>query len=216
MPATLLDPDRDQARELLAEELAEDQYSRRESVLRLVQDWLGDLFERLLVALPGTPRLSTVLLVLVGLLVLGAVLFAVSGTRRRQRLAERSDGAVLDESGVSAAGYRRRAEEARRREDWDALLLDSFRALAARSLERTVLPDLPGMTAHEVAAALTPVFPGQAGALASAAGRFDVVRYGGGRATREQAEATARLDRDVERTRPAAHPATAAQPGAAR
>jgi hypothetical protein len=108
----------------------------------------------------------------------------------------------VDDKGLSAADYRRRAHASTDRGDWDTALLDSYRALAASAVERTLLTELPGRTAHEVAVSLAPVFPDHADALASAASSFDDVRYGHRRTTKAQAVATTELDAKLLRTTP--------------
>ena len=110
--------------------------------------------------------------------------------------------AAVDDEGLSAADYRDRARASTALGDWDAVLLDGYRAMAASAVERTLLTELPGRTAHEVALALAPVFPDHADALASAASSFDDVRYGHRRTTKAQAMATTELDTELLRTKP--------------
>lgn len=117
-------------------------------------------------------------------------------------LRERPTGAVLEDPHLTARDYRDRAERAWRSGDWDAALLDSYRALAASADERTLLDDVPGRTAHEIALALATPFAEHAPALGDAADRFDDVRYGDRHATREQAERVRSLDSTLARTRP--------------
>ena len=141
--------------------------------------------------------LVVVVLLAVVALVVARLLRAEPSTR-----GGRARKAVLDDEGLSAADYQARAAAARSRGDWDAVLLDSYRALAASAVERTLLTDLPGRTAHEVALALEPLFPAHASPLAASATEFDAVRYGHRRTTQARAVAAADLDTALLASRP--------------
>ncbi len=171
-----LDPDSAQAREWLLSELSTGRYHTRPSLLERLRDWIASLFHLGSGTGPSLPP-GAVWAILVLLLVLvGAILVRV--LRREARTGRRRPDAVLDEPGMTAQAYRRRAEDAAARNDWDTVLLDSYRAIAQSGVERTVLDDLPGRTADEVALVLGPVFPSESAALRSAAVAFDEVRYG--------------------------------------
>lgn len=197
-----LDPDRDEARRWLAEELAQAEYNRPEPIFTRVLNWVLDRLAQLVDLVPGSSGLSQLLLVAVVLLALAALAFALRGRLRQGSLRERSAGAVLEDPHLTARDYRDRSDRAWRAGDWDGALLDSYRAVAASADERTLLDDVPGRTAHEVAVALATPFAEQARALRDAADRFDDVRYGEMHATREQAERVRALDSTLSRTRP--------------
>lgn len=199
----MLDPDRDEARELLQRELAGAEYNTPESFVMRGLRWLLDRLARLIEIIPGSTGLSTLLLGVVLALVGVAVYFAIRGARRSRRLTDRGDQAVLTEAGLTAQDYRARAAAAAREGRWDAVLLDSYRAIAAATDERALLDELPGTTAHEIAVGLRAVFPDHAPALLEAADRFDAVCYGDQHASREEAERVRELDRVLDRTRPA-------------
>jgi hypothetical protein len=93
-------------------------------------------------------------------------------------------------------------------------VLDGVRAVARAAVERVVLDDAPGRTAHEVALALAGPFPGEADALLRAADAFDAVRYGDQRATPDRARDVLALDERLAGTRPARQgaPVAAAEP----
>lgn len=200
---TVLDPERDEARRLLEHELTGAEYNRPESFLVKGLTWILERISGLIDFLPGSNGLSTLLLGVVAGLVAVAVVFAVRGTRRSSRLTAGDPGAVLTEAGLSAEDYRSRAADAARRGDWDTVLLDSYRAIAASTDERALLDEVPGTTAHEIALGLRLPFPDRADDLLGAANGFDAVCYGGRHASREQAEAVRELDRVLVRTRPA-------------
>ncbi len=198
----MLDPDRDEARELLERELARPEYHRPESLLLKGLRWLMDRLNALIDIIPGSTGLSAVLLALLITLVVLAGVFAVRGLRRTRQLTEPGSAPVLEEPGLSAADYRQRAAAAASRGDWDRLLLDSYRALVAASDERVLLDESPGRTAHEIAIALVRPFPHHATEVLWAAEVFDTVRYGARHASRQQAERVRDLDRQLARTRP--------------
>ncbi|GAA1152126.1 hypothetical protein GCM10009583_22720 [Ornithinicoccus hortensis] len=201
--AGFLDPDRDEARDLLSRELSKSDYHRPESFVRKAVGWLLERIDGLIEILPGSSGLSTLLLGAVLALVLVAVGFAVRGTRRGSRLREPGARPVLDEPGMSAQDYRDRAAAAVRAGDWDAVLLDSYRAIAAGAEERTLLDELPGTTAHEVAVGLRGPFPQHADQIGQAADLFDAVCYGDQHTDQQEAERVRELDRVLARTRPA-------------
>lgn len=196
-----LDPSSPEARQWARDELAKGGYSTEPSPLQRFLEWLwqhlgGQAGGGLL------PPWAVLLLVLAVV----AVVALVIGLRLRAEPASgrgRSRRSVLDDEGLTAADYRSRAAAARRRGDWDVVLLDSYRALAASAVERTLLTDLPGRTAHEVAEELAPVFPARAQALAASAVEFDAVRYGHRHTTPDLAAAAADLDATLLSTRPA-------------
>jgi hypothetical protein len=200
---TTLDPDREEARELLIRELTRAEYNRPESFVMRAMEWLTERLDGLIEVLPGSTGLSSLILGLVLALVVVAIVFVLRGSTRSRRLQDRGAGLVLEEPGLTAEDYRARADAAARSGDWDRVLLDSYRAIAAATEERTLLDELPGTTAHEIAVGLALPFPDHAGALAAAAHRVEAVRYGGAHATQPEAERVRELDRLLSRTRPA-------------
>lgn len=196
-----LDPDADQARELLETELGRAEYNRPESVVAAIVGWVVERLNDLTLTLGAAGGLSQLMLLVVVVVVVLAALFAARGVRRQRRLTTGPD-AVLDEIGVTAAEYRARARAALQRGEWDTALLDSYRAIAVGAQERTLLDELPGRTAHEVAVALAPRFPDLRDRLADAADSFDGVRYGDGHVGPDQARAAVDLEQVVARARP--------------
>jgi len=76
-------------------------------------------------------------------------------------------------------------------------VVDGFRALAVRQVERGRLDDAPGTTAHEVADLLGATYPHQRQRVAGTARLFDVVLYGHRAATGEQARDVLDLDDEL-------------------
>jgi hypothetical protein len=195
-------PSEQESRRLLSEELSKPEYNRPDDLFNRALEWLFEQLGDLLEVLPGTGGLSAVLIGSVVAVAVAASLFAARGRLRSSALKAGSSGAVLEEAHLRAHDYRERAERARTARDWNAVLLDSYRALTASAGERTLLDDTAARTAHEVAASLSPVFPGYAQALFNAAAGFDRVRYGQLDCDEQDALAVAELDRSLMQTRP--------------
>lgn len=198
----VLDPDRDQAREWLETELSKADYNRAEPLVTRLIDWLLARLDDLLSLVPGSQSLGWVLVLGVLVVVALVTFFAVRGRRRGSALTQGGRGAVLEDPTLSATDYRSRANRAAQSGDWDSVLLDSYRALAADGVERTLLDHASALTAHEVGRDLGRYFPAQQAQLADAADAFDLVRYGEGSSTQQQAAGVRELDRTLSKTRP--------------
>lgn len=193
-----LDPTSEEARRWLEEELAKGVYHPQPSLTQRLLEWLDRLLSTTTTA--GAPSFLLPLVIGLALAVLAAVLVVVL---RREVGPERADGThVLDVPDIDAATLRRRARDAAARGDWDAAVLDGVRTLARAGVERVVLDDAPGRTAHEVALALAAPFPGESAALLRAADAFDAVRYGHRRASQAQALAVLEVDERLTAARP--------------
>ncbi len=195
-----LDPSSDEARRWLEEELTSPQYTAQPSLLERLREFIDDLLN----SSPAGGLPSFVVPIAVGLVlaVIGLVLWRVL-RREVGRTGGGVGAGVLDVPDVPAAQLRASAQSALARGDWDAAVLDGVRAVAKGAVERVVLDDAPGRTAHEVALALTTPFPGEDGPLLAAADAFDAVRYGHRRAGEETARAVLALDGRLAAARPA-------------
>jgi len=198
LDAPPLDPTRSEGRRLLEEELSKPRYAVEPSLWDRFREWLLGLLDT---TGPGLPSWVFALVVLVALavLALAAVLLLRPEARARRSATDRG---VLDERGVDATAYRSRANDALRQGNWDTVVLDGYRAVVAAAVERTVLDELPGRTAHEASLTLAHAFPDEAEALRAAADRFDAVRYGHGRASETEAREVLTLDERLTRARP--------------
>jgi hypothetical protein len=193
-------PDPGSARTWVEQELSRREY--HQSPLQQLFGWLQEVWERLQVSAQNASPMSTgaavlslaVLAVLVGLL--------VSRARREPSRRVARDG-LLGPGTVSAQRHREAALAALDHGSFGEAVVEAFRAVAARSVDRGLLEDRPGLTAHELAEALAPVFPDHAQALRAAATRFDLVFYGGERAVTADARAVLDLDEQLRRARPA-------------
>jgi hypothetical protein len=186
------------ARTWVQRELSRPEY--HESLLQRFFDRLGELWDRLQSTAMNASQLSTGAVVVV--LVLLAVLVGLLLSRARRDPARLREEAALGARLTSPEQHRAAAEDALAARAFERALVEAFRAVAARSVQRGVLPERPGLTAHELAEGIAPVFPEQAAAVRDAAAGFDLVFYGGGRATAEQARSVLDLDERLRRTRP--------------
>ncbi|MBT9257987.1 DUF4129 domain-containing protein [Phycicoccus sp. MAQZ13P-2] len=208
-----LDPSNEQARRWLEEELTASRYHAQPSIL----ERLNELLDRLLNARPegGLPGVAVPIAVGLVVAVLALVLWRVL-RRDVGRSADGGSSRALDVPDVPAATLRAAARAALERGDLDAAVLDGVRAIARAGVERVLLDDAPGRTAHEVAQLLASSFPGEHAALAGAADAFDAVRYGHRSATLEQARDVLDLDTRLAAARPErpAAPTGPSTPGA--
>jgi hypothetical protein len=113
---------------------------------------------------------------------------------RRDRRRRRHTDAVLTDSRVPASELRRRAESALADGRHAEAVVDAFRALAVRQVERGRLADQPGTTAHEVAASLATSYPDHGERVGRGADLFDATMYGDRAASREDAANLLELD----------------------
>jgi hypothetical protein len=180
-----LRPTGDEARSLLRRELLHPEYHRDNLFERFVR-WLARVLDDGLSAARNAPPLTTLAAMLIFLLLLAAVIWLVSQARRSTR-ADPATRSVLTDEVITAAELRARAERALAEGRYADALVDAFRAVAVRQVERGRIDDLPGATAHEVAAALAETFPERRADVDRCAALFDLVLYGGRPASREQA-----------------------------
>lgn len=192
MIATPLDPPPDEARHLLERELVRPEYHQRD-VLQQLLDWVDRLVTGTVDAASSAPPLSTFAAMVAFLLLAAALGWLLSRARRTAR-AERNRAVVDTSEVVTAADLRRRAEQALAEGRHGDAVVEGFRALAVRQVERGRLDDLPGATAHEVAAAVGAAHPQSRDRVDRTALLFDQVRYGDRPATREQATEVLGLD----------------------
>lgn len=187
-----LDPSGDEARGQVRRELVRPEYHDA-NLLERISDWLDRLVNNSVDAASGSPPLATAVAVAVALLIATGIILLVSRARRTAR-ADKSGAPALADEVVTADELRARAEAALAAGDPTAALIDGFRAIAVRQIERGRIDDVPQATAHELAGALASTFTEQATALRRGADLFDQVRYGDRPATPGQAHELLRLD----------------------
>lgn len=187
-----LDPSPDDASSLLRRELVHPEYHER-NLLEQVVDRIGRLVDDSIDAASQAPPLSTFAAMVAFLLLAAGLAWLVSRAHRTARAA-RTVGTVLTGEVVTADQLRARAERALAEGRHGDAVVDGFRALAVRQVERGALDDLPGATAHEVALALAAAHPGERDRVESSAALFDAVLYGERPAAPGQAVEVLRLD----------------------
>jgi hypothetical protein len=194
-----LEPSAGEARSWLQRELLHPEYHQQNLVQRLLT-WLQRQVGRGLAVAEQAPPLSTLAAMLVFLLLLGALAWLVSRTRWTRRTGTVT-GPVLDGKVLTAAELRARAEAALAAGRSEDALVDGFRALAVRQVERGRLEESPATTAHEVAVTLAGEYPEQGNRVGDTARLFDLVLYGDRPATLDQASGVLALDDDLARAR---------------
>jgi Domain of unknown function (DUF4129) len=191
-PPPPLHPSGDEGRRLLREELLHGEY-HRQNLFQRVLDWLTRRLQGGVGAASGSSWVTTlVTMALVALLLIGLVWLLTRFRRDRRRRAAAE--ALLPDHHESAAELRRRAEAALREGRHDAALVDAFRAVAARQVERGRIDDQPGATAHEVAARLAATYPAHGPRVGRTADLFDATMYGDHAASRADAADAIALD----------------------
>ena len=199
-----LDPTSPEARQWLEDELRKGIYHEQKGLLQRFWDWLNDSLGSS--GGTGFPAWTIWIAVVIGVAVVALVV--LRSLRAERRMTGPRRAGVLDGPTRSAAEHRTAARDALARGDADTAVLEAYRAIARSAEERTLLDDLPGRTAHEVAVALGPVFP----ASASLAGhRRRHLRRGALRPAHGRRGVGPRRHRA--RRHPRVEPAGAARPG---
>jgi hypothetical protein len=202
-----LDPDRDEARRLLEDELTKTRYQQGEPAEP--PQWLQDLFrwfQELFNSLGGAGTVPgwmvVVVIVVIAVLVLAFLVFGVPRMRARSRVRSTGDELFEADDRRDAAAMRRDAEAAAKASRWNEAIAERFRAIARSLHERTLVTTLPGSTAHDVARRAAAPLPEHAEALEGAAHEFDAVRYLGDPGNRDRYRLMTALDVAIQRTRP--------------
>lgn len=166
----------DEARGRLRRELTGPEYVERNLLARLVE-WLERLVNDLFATAAGVPLASWIAGMTVGLVLLGALVLVLSRFRRSARTATPGPRTPVLRTRVGADELRRRAHAARERGDHGEAVVEAYRALAVRQVERRRILDQPGATAHEVGELLAEIFPSDATHVRTAAALFDRALY---------------------------------------
>lgn len=191
-PDPPLAPSGDEGRRLLRTELLHREYRQHDLWQRLT-GWLGRLFDRGVGAASGSSGVTVLVTMILGALLLTGLLVVLSRLRRDRRDRGRAPALLADDR-PSTAELRRRAEASLAEGRHAEAVVDGFRALATRQIERGRLADERGATAREVAARLAALYPGDGSRLGRSADLFDATLYGERAATRDEATAVLALD----------------------
>lgn len=199
-----LEPDAEEARRWLLDELSKPRYRAAEPnaldlFAQAVRDWFLDLLDSA-GAVPGEVIALLAVVAVVVLVVIGLLVFGLPRLRRRRRAAT---GPAFDGDLRDAATIRRAAEAAARERDWPLAIEERFRAIVRDLVERELVHVQPGTTAKTVADAAARAFPDARAGLADAADAFDDVRYLGAAGDASTYERLTALDRELVLARPA-------------
>jgi hypothetical protein len=192
VPGPPLQPSGDEGRRLLREELVHSEYHRQHLLQRLL-DWIWRRLEGGVGAASGTSWVTTLVTMLVVAVMIVGLALVLSRLRRDRRRRERAE-AVLTQERPSARDLRRRAESALAEGSHAEAVVEAFRALAVRQVERGRITDQPGTTAHEVAADLAVSYPDHRERVGRGADLFDATLYGDRPASRKDAATLLDLD----------------------
>ncbi|MFP7759761.1 DUF4129 domain-containing protein [Marisediminicola sp. LYQ134] len=198
-----IEPDVDEARDLLERELAKTVYTEAQPNLfdRLasaVWDWILGLLDGIEGGPPSLAWIVVAVVVIAGLV----GLYVIYGAPRINRKSAVTGALFGDDDERDAAAIRRAAEAAARDARWDLAIEEMFRAIARGLAERAVVTPTPGMTASAFAAAAGAHFPDSAAGLAAAASDFDEVRYLDRTGSEEQWSRVVALEARVRSARP--------------
>jgi Domain of unknown function (DUF4129) len=209
--AASIRPDPGPARSWVERELGRAPY--RQSLGQRFLSWLGDQWQALQASALGASPLSTAAAAL-ALVVLVVLVVLVASRVRREPLRGSGHEPVSGTGVLSAREHRAAADTALSAGDAGLAVVEAFRAVAAGAVERGVLEERPGRTAHELATELGPVFPPSAEELTWCSALFDRVFYGERSSagsvtvvTAADARRVLALDDDIRAARPGPVPA---------
>ena len=207
-----VDPDADEARDLLVQELAKQEYQAAkptwfDQFIRSFTEWLDNLTVG---ESSGGPPVSGILVLVIVIIVVLVIAFLIFGLPRLNRRSTVTGSLFGDDDARTAAQIRAAGEAAAARGDYTLAVAEMYRSIARGLAERTVLTTSPGTTAHDFARRAGVAFPTHASELASSAIAFDDVRYLGGEGTREQYEMVEKLERKLRSAKPSALEAVSA------
>lgn len=196
-----VDPDREEARRWVVEELSKPQYASAkpswiEEIWNQFVEWLrslnGDSISGPNIGIPLIGALAVVLIVV-----------AVMVVRPRLNARKRKSVEVFgDEPSVNADAFRTRASAAASRGDWQTAVVEQFRAVVRSAEDRAVIDIQAGRTADEAAAQLGRAFGMASARLGNAARLFDGVKYGKAAATASDHAAVLALDSELSAMKP--------------
>jgi hypothetical protein len=202
-----VDPNGDQARRWIIEELSKPQYQAAQPnwfdrVSSAFYDWIQSLSFSRLGGAEG-PILLILAIVVAAAIVAAFLIFGRARLNRRSAL---GGGLFGEEDERDAVAIRTAAESAASRGEWALATIEMFRSIARGLAERTIATTNPGTTAHDFAAEAGRAFPSSAERLSAVAVAFDRVRYLGRTGTERDFLDAAALESELRRSSPARAP----------
>lgn len=201
-----LDPETEQAREQLTNELGKNEYVQArpnpvDEAINAFWNWVGDLFTS---TNDSNADLMPILLVIVIIVIAVAAVLLIGRPAIARRSRAASEGtALFEDDERPASEIRAAAERAAAAGDFTLAIAERFRAVARDLTDRTIIVLRPGSTSHDVARRASRAFPGEQEALVLAADNFDEVRYLDYEGRREAYAHVQALDERLSATRPA-------------
>jgi hypothetical protein len=206
-----VDPNGDQARRWIIDELSKPQYQAAQPnwfdrASSAFYNWITSLD---LSRLGGaqTPILLIITVVIVAAIVAAFLIFGRARLNRRSTV---SGGLFGEEDERDAVAIKAAAEVAASRGDWTLAIIEMFRSIARGLAERTVVTTHPGTTAHDFAADAGRAFPASAESLRTVAATFDRVRYLGRPGSEREFLDAAALESELRRSSPGRYPSSLA------
>lgn len=206
-----LDPDSDQAREWVLQEMTNPAYRQSEPtwwdiISMKFLEWVQNTFRAVVDGAPDST--GDLLLLILGLAAAALIIWAIIAASRRTRVGAKSNlpaaGVVFDNDERSVRELREAANRAAEAGNFTLAVEEQFRALARMLFDRTLIALRPGSTAQDVARRAAVPFPGHDERLRSAAISFDRARYLDQESNRAEWQALRDLDAELERARPQA------------
>lgn len=174
-----LTPAADQAREMLAAELANPIYQESTDpwylrILNRIIDFLNEL--------AGTSMPSgTIMWIVLAFIVFIVLVIIFAGPLRRNRRSD-APASVFADTVISASQYRDRARDAAASGDFSLASVEMFRAVVKRAEENVLISEQFGRTAREAAVAIGDSDSSLKSEASWGAALFDSVEYGSGTA----------------------------------
>ncbi|MCE0534855.1 DUF4129 domain-containing protein [Kineosporia rhizophila] len=177
LPAEVpVDPDRQQARQWVLEELSRKEYQdARPSLIERALEWIQEQFANIQPGFGSPVQITVTVLAILAVMAAAFAIWRSGGVGRQFR---RKAPAVLPNYVTNAADHRAAADKHAAAGQWGDAVLERFRAIARELSERTLVPATPGATATEVARDGGRALPSLAADLRTAARHFDDVCYG--------------------------------------
>lgn len=198
-----VDPDREEARRWVQEELSKNEYVAAKPTWWDVLsqgfwEWLNSFTVNDDIGVQA-PIVALFLLLIIGAIVAAFFIFGKPRINRRSALVGSLFGVDEDRD---AESMRRAAEAAAARQDWTLAIEELFRALARSLEERALVGVNPGTTANGFAQRAGTVFPEHLQRLSASAAVFDEVRYLGHDGTETDYATLVGLERELRTARP--------------